>query len=1022
MSDRMRTISFEKMVNWMVEEVKAKGSIFGIQSDKIYYSKPENTISFLGETLGIPIGPAAGPNSQLAQNIVAAYLTGSRFIELKTVQILDGEDLPVSKPCIKAEDECYNVEWSTELRVEEAYEEYVKGWFLLHLLQKELGISEEKDFIFNMSVGYDLEGIKSNKINSFIENLKDGRSTAIWQECVQVLKNNLNKFKYFNEKALASISPNICSSITLSTLHGCPPAEIERIATYLLKEKHLNTFIKMNPTLLGEEFVRETFNKMGYGYIELNPHHFKNDLQYDDGVAMLKRLKAIAKEESLNIGVKLTNTLPVKILNNELPGEEMYMSGRSLYPLTITLAKRLANEFNGDLYISYSGGADFFNIDKLFETGICPITFATTLLKPGGYERITQFAKKLENLLENKKTNIDTNLLDDLAEVAIADPLHVKGARPVGSRKVDSKLPIYDCAIAPCSDGCPINQRIPEYISLVGEGNYEDAFRVIVRDNPLPSITGTICNHNCQYKCTRLDYESSVEIRAMKKLAADESQEKYIGEITPVEIKTSKKVCIIGAGAAGLATAAYLRRNGIEVEVFERRQKPYGIINHVIPDFRISEADINRDFKMIESLGVKVNFGVDQRIDLEEIRKDFGYVVLAVGAYREGKIELKEGNEKVINAIKFLEQFRSDKNSLNLGNKVCVIGGGDVAMDAARAAKRVPGVEEVSIIYRRTRDFMPAIKEEIDFALEDGVVIKELLAPVKFDGEILTCEEMALGEKDSSGRRRPVPTGNMIEIPATTLIAAVGEKVETKHFEALGIKVTAKGIPEVTRSCETNIKNVYVAGDALMGPGTIVGAMGHGKTIAMDILKKEAMECDLEPDGNKADDLLGKALKNRNELYHRKGILNMPRSGNQEAERCLGCNKVCEVCTGVCPNRANVVIKVSRGVTEAYEILHIDGMCNECGNCGVFCPHDGNPYKDKVTLFWSLEDLEDSTNVGFFVEDSSKGIVIVRNELNEVVKINVGPEGCSGCCERKNISKEMLSLIQATMEEHGYLL
>lgn len=1022
MSDRMRPISFERMVNWIIGEVKAKGSIYGIHSDKIYYSKPENTFTFLGETLGIPIGPAAGPNSQLAQNIVAAYLTGSRFIELKTVQTLDGEDLPVSKPCINAEDECYNVEWSTELRVEEAYEEYVKGWFLMHLLQRELGISDKKDFMFNMSVGYDLEGIKSNKINSFIENLKDGSNTAIWKQCVQVLEDNLSEFTHFDEEALESISPKICSSITLSTLHGCPPAEIERIATYLLKEKNLNTFIKMNPTLLGEKFVRNTFKDMGYGYIELNPHHFKNDLKYDDGIAMLKRLRKIAKEEGLNIGVKLTNTLPVKILNNELPGEEMYMSGRSLYPLTITLAKMLANEFEGDLYISYSGGADFFNIDKLFETGICPITFATTLLKPGGYERITQLAKSLENLMINKKFSIDTNLLNALAEAALTDPHHVKAARTVGSRKIESRLPLFGCATAPCSEGCPINQRIPEYISLVGEGDYDEAFKVIVRDNPAPSITGTICNHNCQYKCTRLDYESSVEIRAMKKLAADASQEKYTEEITPSEIKTSKKACIIGAGAAGLATAAYLRRNGMEVDVFERRQKPYGIINHVIPDFRIGEAAINRDFKTIERLGVKVNFGVNQSGSLEKLKEDFDYVILAVGAYKEGKVNLEEGSDKVLNAIKFLEQFKVGRADLNLGNKVCVIGGGDVAMDAARAASKIPGVEEVSIIYRRTRDFMPASKEEVDFAVEDGVLIKELLAPVKFNGETLICEEMALGERDSSGRRKPMPTGKLVDLPATALIAAVGEQVDTAYLEALGIKITSKGLPETGINFETNIKDVYVVGDALKGPGTIVGAMGHGKTVAMDILKKEAMKCDLEPGANKADKLSGKALKDRNELYHRKGILNMPMEGSGEAERCLGCNRVCEVCTDVCPNRANVAVKVREGGNEAYEILHIDGMCNECGNCGVFCPHDGNPYKDKVTLFWSLEDLEDSLNIGFFVQDAEKGIVIVRNELSEVVKINVSPEGCSGCCERKHISKEILSLIKAVIEEHSYLL
>ena len=280
---------------------------------------------------------------------------------------------------------------------------------------------------------------------------------------------------------------------------------------------------------------------------------------------------------------------------------------------------------------------------------------------------------------------------------------------------------------------------------------------------------------------------------------------------------------------------------------------------------------------------------------------------------------------------------------------------------------------------------------------------------------------MTLGEKDTSGRRKPVSTGRLVEIPATALIAAVGESVDTDFFETLGIKVTEKGLPQVSLSYETNIPGVYVAGDSLKGPGTIVGAMGHGRIIAMDILRKEEMNCDLNDEANIADSLKGKALINRDMLNHRKGILTMPMTTSLEGERCLGCNKVCEVCIDVCPNRANVVIKVIRNGKEAFEILHIDGMCNECGNCGVFCPHEGNPYKDKVTLFWSLEDLEDSTNVGFFLQDKSKGILIVRNELNEIVKINIGSDGCSSCCERKNVSKEIIGLIEACLKEHTYL-
>ncbi len=356
MSDKMQRIPFEKMLTWITRELKEKESIFGVHKDKFYYNENGKSITLFNEKLSSPLGPAAGPNSQLAQNIVCAYLTGSRFIELKTVQVIDGEDITVSKPCINAQDEGYNVEWSTELKVSEAFDEYVKAWFLLHVLMKELKFAKERDFMFNMSVGYDLKGIKSSKIDTYIKGMQNASSTKIWTECQETLLSHIDMFSEFTKEDLEKISPTICSSITISTLHGCPANEIESIASYFLEEKKLNTYIKMNPTLLGEKFVKETLTAMGYDYIVLNGHHFTNDLQYSDGVAMLKRLKAVANNLNLEIGVKLTNTLPAKIINNELPGEEMYMSGRALFPLSISLASKLAKEFNGDLQISYSGG------------------------------------------------------------------------------------------------------------------------------------------------------------------------------------------------------------------------------------------------------------------------------------------------------------------------------------------------------------------------------------------------------------------------------------------------------------------------------------------------------------------------------------------------------------------------------------------------------------------------------------------------------------------------------------------
>lgn len=1005
MSDRMRPIPFKKMIFWVVEELKDKGSIFGIHGSKFYKNKSGNYIELFGEKLASPIGPAAGPSSQLAQNIVAAYLTGCRFIELKTVQKLDGEDLPVSKPCILAQDEGYNVEWSTELRVQDAYNEYIKAWFLLHILMKELELGEKRDFMFNMSVGYDLEGIKSPKIDAYIEGMRNASKTEIWKECREALLSNMNLFTHFTEEDLEKISPVVCPSITLSTLHGCPPQEIERISNYFLKEKNLHTFVKMNPTLLGEKFVRETLDAMGYDYITLNGHHFIHDLQFGDGVAMLKRLKAVGKGLNLEIGVKLTNTLPVKIQNGELPGEEMYMSGRALYALSISLASRLAKEFDGDLHISYSGGIDFFNIDKVLAVGIMPITFATTILKPGGYERITQMAKKVEGQLKAAFTGIDIAGIESLAKDALTDKHHLKELRPVNSRKLSSRLPLYDCAIAPCTIGCPINQQIPQYVALVGEGKYDEAFSVIVNDNSSPAITGSICDHQCQYKCTRLDYDESLLIRDMKKIAVLNAQDKHIAVIKPAEIRSRKKVAVIGAGAAGLATALFLRRNGMEATVMDKKDRPYGLVEYVIPEFRISGHMVRKDLELVKSHGVKFELGIDENFSVNELKKEYDYIVVATGAWKPGQISLKEGGEKTVNAIAFLENYKAQKGNVNLGKHVCVIGGGNVAMDSARAARRVPGVESVSVVYRRTRQLMPADHEEIKLALAEGILFKELLSPSAYKAGKLICEEMVLGDRDATGRRSPVPTGKMAELDADTVIVAVGEQVDGSILSKNGIELDSKGFPKVSSACETNIPCVYVAGDIKRGPATIVKAIADGKAVAKDILAREGLSADFEK----------KALAvNEEALYERKGILKDPVWDEIEAERCLSCENICELCVDVCPNRANAVIHIDRGFGSAHQVIHLDGMCNECGNCGVFCPHEGNPYKDKVTVFWSEEDFNDSTNKGFVVTDMAKGICLVRGEDGETVKYTAGQENA--------VSKEMDGVITSCISKYAYML
>ncbi len=501
MGDRMTPIPFGKLMERALEEDRKRGTVFGTR--KRYQADRKRYLTIFGEKIETPFGPAAGPNTQLAQNIIAAYVTGCRFFELKTVQILDGEDLPVNKPCILADDECYNCEWSTELYVPQAYAEYVKAWVAIKALSKEWGLGSEDGFVFNISVGYDLAGIKSEKIDTYINDMMEAKDHPVFKACIAWLKAHKEEFTHLTEEDIDRIPSRICRSVTVSTLHGCPPQEIESIASYLLTEKGLHTYVKCNPTLLGYEEARQIMDRMGYDYVAFGEFHFKDDLQFEDAVPMLGRLDALAKENGLEFGVKITNTFPVDVTKKELPSEEMYMSGKSLCALSLSVAHRLSRAFDGKLKISYSGGADYFNIDKIYSLGIWPITVATTLLKPGGYDRDIQIAQKLASQTYDRFKGVDIEGLEKLIAKVKKDPHHVKPVKPLPSRKVEEKVPLLDCFMAPCTEGCPIHQDIPAYVKLTGEGRYKEALEVILKKNPLPFMTGTLCNHRCMGRCSR---------------------------------------------------------------------------------------------------------------------------------------------------------------------------------------------------------------------------------------------------------------------------------------------------------------------------------------------------------------------------------------------------------------------------------------------------------------------------------------------------------------------------------------
>lgn len=528
---------------------------------------------------------------------------------------------------------------------------------------------------------------------------------------------------------------------------------------------------------------------------------------------------------------------------------------------------------------------------------------------------------------------------------------------------------------------------------LSGEGRYEDALRVILNRNALPFITGTICAHGCQSHCTRNFYETPVQIRDTKLQCAQLGYDAVKGTLA-CEGKCDKKVAVVGGGPSGMAAAFYLARLGARVTIYEKRERLGGIVSAVIPDFRIDDSVIEKDVSLLERLGVNILCNTKAPA-VEELRTQYDDVVLAVGASERGSLDLEGIQTR--NALDFLEEFNQKKGAVKLGRKVVVIGGGNTAMDTARAAKRCEGVEHVYLVYRRTKRYMPADEHELQLALADGVEFKELLAPVKVEDKRLICDAMVLGEVDASGRAGVQASGKTEQIPADAVIVAVGEKVPSGFYKENGIHVDDRGFAMVTDSLETNLEGVYVIGDGLHGPSLVVKGMAEA------IKAAEAIA------GTKISSDMSQGVE-AEKIYARKGILAEPGEG-KEAERCLACASVCENCVDVCPNRANIAIRVP-GMKKT-QVIHVDYMCNECGNCRSFCPYASAPYLDKFTLFANESDMADSKNQGFVVLDAEKVSCKVRF---------LGDEFAWEKGQETRLPEGLQKLIETVCREYAYLL
>jgi len=381
----------EQLTGWVFTELEQKGSLFNVPRSAFFVPRTDHRLRRreYGVELETPFGVAAGPHTQMAQNIIVSWLVGARLIELKTIQTLD--ELDVNKPCIDVQDEGYNVEWSQELKVHQSFDEYLRAWVLIHALHHKFGWPGERPgIVFNMSVGYNLEGILRPNVQWYFDAMAD--ASAYLPAYVGIVA---RRYPAVSE---IEIPARLSNTITLSTMHGCPPDEIEKISLYLIEERGLHTSVKCNPTLLGADRVRGIINDaLGFDDVPIPDEAFGHDLKYVDAVPMFHNLRRAAAARGLTFGLKLSNTLEVENWRGVFERDAtMYLSGRALHAVTTNLAATLAEEFRGDLPLSFAGGADCFNVADLLGAGIRTVTVCSDLLKSGGYLRMLQYAENVD--------------------------------------------------------------------------------------------------------------------------------------------------------------------------------------------------------------------------------------------------------------------------------------------------------------------------------------------------------------------------------------------------------------------------------------------------------------------------------------------------------------------------------------------------------------------------------------------------------------------------------------------------
>jgi heterodisulfide reductase subunit A len=405
---------------------------------------------------------------------------------------------------------------------------------------------------------------------------------------------------------------------------------------------------------------------------------------------------------------------------------------------------------------------------------------------------------------------------------------------------------------AACVDACPVRTNVPGYLKHISEGRFADAYLLIRETNPFPSVCGRVCYAPCERACNRGQLDSPLAIRDLKRFAADRFD--WDGLASRSVQKTGRKIAVVGAGPAGLACAHDLALEGHHVTVYEALPEPGGMLRYAIPEYRLPKAELEREIGFIEKLGVEIRCGVEigKEITLEALEEKYEAVFLGTGAPSGVSPGLAgEDLQGVMDGIRFLRAVNGGE-WLSIGKTVAVIGGGNTAVDCARTAKRTGS--DVTVVYRRTREEMPAADEEVEALLREGIEIRFLAAPKRFlgkEGEVSLMEavRMEQGAPDASGRRRPVPIeGSEFSLPVDTVILALGQAVRTSFAEGLGLGLTGEGTIEVDLATGATARpGVFAGGDVVTGPAYVIDAIAAGKKAARSIsryLKEEPLSDD----------------------------------------------------------------------------------------------------------------------------------------------------------------------------------